>query len=217
MKGMGTPNGSEKRGFTVVEILIASAVLSLLLSFGYRVFFGVSATFQKGNWALAAQNKLRNGLAFVREEMQKASYRSAVRINGNALTMDGYRFSLTAADEITANATIAKWFICIPFRAGTSGAVYECELRLDAGRMLYNKQANEGSDPNERTYSNYLVVDNVASIALGLEEFDPDKPLAGKLVTFEVCVEHSDKVRHPGARVLAQTGAKVEVEVLRDL
>lgn len=105
-----------RRGITLVEVLVASAVLSLFITVGYRVFFGVSASFQKGNWALGAQNKLRNALNFVREEMQKASYLSRVQINGTIVTKDNYEFRLTAQDSIagTANATSPNGLSAFP-------------------------------------------------------------------------------------------------------
>ena len=42
-------------GITLVEVLVAAGVLSLLLGFGYKIFFGMSASFQKGSWALATR------------------------------------------------------------------------------------------------------------------------------------------------------------------
>ena len=194
---------------------MAAGVLSLLLGFGYRIFFGMSASFQKGSWALTTQNRLRNGLSFIREEMQKASYRSDVRVNGTAVTMDGFRFSLNAGDELSADAIVASWTIGVPFRNGNDGGVFACELKLDGGRLVYNKTRSEGTDDSEKLFSNYVVAANVEKVKLGLESFDPDRPLAGKLITFEVTIRHEDQVRHPEARVISQTGAKVEVEVVR--
>lgn len=219
------PEVNNRRGITLVEVLVASAVLSLFISVGYRVFFSVSASFQKGNWSLAAQNKLRNALNFVREEMQKASYLSRVQINGTIVTKDNYEFRLTAQDSIagTANVNLAKWFISIPFRqigGSDSGAVYECELKLNAGTLLYSKQLlpmpNTGAT-TERTFNNHVVIDNIASISLNLELFDPDRPLSGNLVTMAIQLEHPEKERHPDAKIIAQTGAKIEIEVKRDL
>lgn len=211
-------NSCSRSGITLVEVLVASAVLSLLITVGYRVFFAVSASFQKGNWALTTQNKLRNGLNFVREEMQKASYLSRVQINGTVITKEDYEFHLSAADEITGNANIAKWFIGIPFKPSEgTGAVFECELKLNDGQLLYSKQILNGGDPSERTFNNYIVIDNVSKVTLALEEVDPGEPMAGNLVVLDVEVEHADKARHPEARIMAQSGAKIEVEVLRDL
>lgn len=205
-----------RSGITLVEVLVASAVLSMLVSFGYKVFFAVSASFQKGNWALATQSKLRNGLNFVREEMQKASYHSRVQVNGTVVTKDDYEFSLSAADEIVGNGNIAKWFIGFPFKSSDgTGAVFECELKLVGGSLLYSKQILDGGEPSERTFNNHIVIENVSKITLALEPVDPDEPLSGNMVVLDVEIEHADKVRHPEAKVMAQTGAKVQVEVKR--
>lgn len=209
-----------KKGFTLIEILIASAVLSLLLMVGYKIFFGMSRSFEKGSWALTTQNKLRNGLGFIREEMQKASYLTTVKISTTIVDVSK-KFSLTSLDEIAAGtaANIAEWSICSPYIDGTTeGSEYFCQLHFDGNTLLYNKtRINDPGDPDEKEYTNYPVITNIASISIGVEEFDPGRIVSGTLVLLNVTVEHEDKNRFPNANVSAQTGAKVEVEVTRDL
>ena len=208
-------------GITLVEILIASAVLSLLTLFGYKIFIAMSLSFQKGSWALATQNKLRNGLHLIREEMQKATYRTDVTINGTTISDAGFEFSLASADEIT-NGNIAQWYICLPFVDGDAdspGAIFKCELKLSDGTILLSKGLEEGSDPlgKEKTYSNHKIVENVEKIDLEVEDFDPDNKQMGSLISLIVKVVHSDTRHFPDAHVIDRTGAKVETEVLRTL
>jgi len=210
-----------KFGFTLVEILIAAAVLSLALLIGYKVFVGFSKSFQKGNWSLSTQNKLRNALTFIREEMQKATPLSNVNMGGATITVDGYELTLTSADELTGNGDIAEWFICLPFVTGdpdSPGAVFKCELKLADGKILYTKTMQPGgSDPlnKEVEYSNHTVIENVASIRIDLANFDNDVPDSGSMITLTVKVEHPDQVNYEAAHVIAETGAKVEVKVVR--
>ncbi|HAE40719.1 MAG TPA: hypothetical protein DCG57_19115 [Candidatus Riflebacteria bacterium] len=215
---MGSP---KKSGFTLVEILVAATVLSLALVVGYRVFVSFSRSFQKGSWSLASQNKLRNALTFIREEMQKATPLSEVSMGGAKVTTDGYEFNLTPADELTGNGEIANWHICLPFVTGDAdspGAVFKCELKLENGKILYTKtMLPGGSDPNnnEQTYNDRKVIEDVASITIGLAPFDNDIPDSGSMITLIVQVEHPDKINYESAHVTAETAAKVEVKVVR--
>ncbi|PKL43256.1 MAG: hypothetical protein CVV41_11085 [Candidatus Riflebacteria bacterium HGW-Riflebacteria-1] len=211
---------AKKAGFTLVEILVAATILSVLLLIGYRVFVSFSRSFQQGSWSLATQNKLRNALTFVREEMQKATPMTTVSFSGTEITETGYEFYLTAAEELTGDGKIAEWHICLPYvTSETSGARFKCELKLDGGRIIYTKTLEDGSDPEnkERTFSNHTVIGDVASIKIDRTFFDPDDPPAGSLVSLDVRVEHPDKHAYEFAHVIAESGAKVEVEVKRTL
>ncbi len=214
-------NGTKKAGFTLVEILVAAGILSLLLVVGYKVFSGFSRSFQKGSWSLTTQNKLRNALNFVREEMQKATSLTTVNLSGTTVTEVGYEFNLNAADELTADAEIANWAICLPYVTGDAdspGATFRAVLKLEGGKLVYSKSLEPGgSDPlnKEKTFTNHTIIDNVASVKITLEPFDIDNNTAGSLVSLEVKVLHPDQQLQPNAHVLAQTGAKVEVEVVR--
>jgi len=211
-----------RTGVTLVEIMVAAGVLALLLLIGFKVFSGFSNSFQKGSWALNTQNKLRNALTFVREEMQKATAMTVVSLSGTTVTEANYEFLLNSNDTLTGNATIAKWAICMPYVASdpdSPGATFRCELSLTDGDLIYKKTLEDGSDPKnkEKLYSGYKVIDNVAEIKLALEAFDPDNNTAGSLVSLNVKVVHPDSNAHPDAHVTAQTGAKVEVTVKREL
>lgn len=213
---------ASRNGVTLVEIMVAAGILALLLLVSFKVFTGFSNSFQKGSWALSTQNKLRNALTFVREEMQKATAMTVVSLSGATITEANYEFLLNGNDTLTGNATIAKWAICMPYVASdpdSPGATFRCELSLAGGDLIYKKTLEDGSDPKskEKLYSGYKVIDNVSEIKLALEPFDPDNNTAGSLVSLNVKVVHPDSSAHPDAHVTAQTGAKVEVTVKREL
>ena len=211
-----------KTGVTLVEILIAAGVLSVLLLVGFRVFRGFSQSFQKGSWSLNTQNQLRNALTFVREEMQKATSMTVVSLSGTTITEANYEFHLNANEDLTGDASVARWAICLPYVANDTenpGATYRCELKLEKGVLLYTKTLEDGSDPKkkEKTFNRYPIIDQVANLKLGVEPFDPDNSTAGNLITIEIKVVHPDPVAQPDAHVTAQTGAKIEMSVQRDL
>ena len=205
---------------TITEILIASAVLSVFMLVGYRVFISYSHGFARGNWALTTQNRIRNALNFVREEMQKASHKTSVLISGVDVQSENHEFMIKRGEDMSDDGLLAEWTIGIPFRPTADpnpGATYRCRLELSSGRLLYSKELyGEGTDPLnlEQSYNDYVLLENVTSISLNYENFDPDDPSEGFLVTISVEVRHPDTVRYANMRSVSQTGAKVEVEVL---
>jgi hypothetical protein len=130
---------------------------------------------------------------------------------------------LNSNEEITADADLAKWHICIPFISGDSdspGAIYECELKYTGGDIVYKKTLLPGgSDPvnKERPVNNFTVIRDVSYIKITVQDFDPDNEQLGSLISFYVTVSHPDEKNFKETKAHDQTGAKVEVEVIRDL
>lgn len=186
---------------------------------GYRVFSSYSHGLARGNWALTTQNKIRNALNFVREEMQKASHRTEVFISGVTVESQDHEFMLRTGADISQDGVLAEWTIGIPFRPSQTpdpGATYRSRLELVDGNLVYNKQIyGVGTDPNnlEQSYDNYVLLENVTSVSLSYDDFDPDDPSEGFLVSIAIEVSHPDTVRYANMRSVSQTGAKVEVEV----
>ncbi|MBU1109065.1 MAG: prepilin-type N-terminal cleavage/methylation domain-containing protein [Candidatus Riflebacteria bacterium] len=220
---------TKKRGFTLVEILIAATILSLILVISYKVFVSFSRSFQQGSWSLNTQNKLRNALSLIREEMQKATPLTVVSMSGTAITEASYELNLTYsaigldADgwcKLPGNSDIASWYICLPYVTGDAdspGARFKCELKLENGQIIYTKTLEDGSDPKnkERIFNNHRIIEDVASVLVKLDAFDPDDKTAmvASLVSLKVRVDHPDKNAYEFAHVIAETGAKIEVPV----
>jgi prepilin-type N-terminal cleavage/methylation domain-containing protein len=211
------------RGFTIIEIVIAAAVLALFFLVVFRVYQGIADSVQRTRWTLSAQTTARNGLNFMREEMQRASYRTIYKRNSVDVEEAGFEFHV--ADGTTStDKTLAQWSIGIPFEGGTAniGAVYDAELKLSGRKVLYTKKFNADTggtvQPGEKTYNNFVVLENVASITLNVEPFLDAAVLAsGSLVEIWTELRHPDTVRYPHVFIIEKTGAKVEVEVKKDL
>lgn len=207
---------NRRNGFTVVEISIAAILLSMVFYAGYRVFFGVSVGFQKSTRALAMQNEMRNGLNYIREEMQRASYHSEVKLNRNVITRENYKFLLCKEEEPNPQSSqvLAQWKICKPFnnRDG-SGVVYKCILRCAEGKIYFTKVIDEGSESPAETITDRLVMKNIVKIKLTTEDFDVDRAV-GSMINIEMFAS-DDKNATKETSVSSQTGAKVEVDVER--
>ncbi|MBQ2592594.1 MAG: hypothetical protein II567_04840 [Candidatus Riflebacteria bacterium] len=208
---------NRKNGFTVVEICIACIVFVLLMGGAYGVFTGVSKSFQRSTKSLGMQNEMRNGLNFIREEMQRASYRSEIKINGNKID-ENYKFRLCKASEVDgkANKQLAEWFICKPFKQDGTGVVFTCSLVISDNKILYTKMATEKSDASEAEFENKVVLNQIGKIKFSTEEFTAGSSNKGALINIEAFAVDSTSGQ-ADLKISAQTGARVEVEVLRDI
>ena len=207
---------NKKFGFTLVELCIACMVFVLLMGAAYAVFSGVSKSFQRSTKSLTMQNEMRNGLNFIREEMQRASYKSEIKINGNTIHEDKY-FSLTKDAEIDGktNKRLAKWCICQPF-IGTSGVVFTCTLDIADNKIYYTKKVTDGSDATELEFDNKVVMTQIGKIKFSTEDFISGTTNNGALINIETFAVNTTSGQ-TDLTVSAQTGARVEVKVVKDI
>lgn len=63
-----------KKAFTLVEVLIAMAIFSLLLTGVYQLFIGGSKTAGKGQWINGTVDQMRNALNLISSEIIAATY-----------------------------------------------------------------------------------------------------------------------------------------------
>lgn len=209
----------KKIGFTLVEICIGCIVFVLLMGSAYGIFSGVSKGFQRSTKSLAMQNEMRNGLNFIREEMQRASYRSEIRINGNKIDENKY-FSLCKDAEVDgkSNKRLARWYICKPIVGNppTSGVVFTCTLDIADNKIYYTKKATERSDPTEAEFDNKVVMTQIGKIKFSTEEFVAGFSNQGALINIETFAVNTTSGQ-ADLSISAQTGARVEVKVIKDI
>ena len=200
-----------KRGFTIVEILVAAAICAVFFTGVYRIYRSVTRTMQRSQWSLKAQQHAQNGLNFLREEMQRASYKTTVKINETTFETAGFEFYLSNSFPASTDQELARWTIGVPVPGGDS-AILKSSLKLAGGKLLYTRTA-DAKAPQDKAFTDRAVISDIASLTITTEPFDPAMEIAGTLVKISVTIRHPDQVRFPTTFVDAQTGAKVEVEV----
>ncbi len=206
-------NRQPSRGITLVEILIAAMVISMTFSAVYFVYRGVTKSFTATNWSLTMQTHARNGLTFLREEMQRASYKTTIKISEVQVEED--KQMKVKEGTTQGDAVLAEWFIGIPFRTDvpSSGACFKSSVELSGGKLLYKKVLESGTNPGEPVFNGRVLMENVSSASIAVSAFDVDAATGSQLVTVAVELHHPDKDHFPNTKVIEQTGAKVDVKV----
>lgn len=204
-------------GFTLVEILVAAFVLSIFMTAVYKVYRGVTTSFQQASWAMSAQIEARNGLNFLREELQRASPETTIGIGSVVITAGTDQMTVNRG-TYTTNGELAKWFIGIPSKnaggVNEPGCLFESTIKFQGGKVFYKKAVAGGTKPaGEAVWNDKVIMSNVASISISTTEFEPGQPTLGTLVGLAVEMRHPDAVRFPHTKIIEHTAAKVEVEV----
>lgn len=83
-----------KNAFTMVEMLIATSILSLLILTSYSLFTYASKSFDIGTWRLTTQKKTQTFLLRFKETLEKANHAYSIAPNGNKNRVGGARYVL---------------------------------------------------------------------------------------------------------------------------
>lgn len=204
------------KGFTLLEVLIAASVLSVFLTGVYYVYKGVTRSFRQTNWSLAMQTHARNGLTFLREEMQRASYKTTINI-GSVIVQETKNMKIRAGTT-DSDGVIAEWYIGIPFRTDvpSSGACFKSSVEFSGGKLIYKKSLDPDSPPNnpgETLFAGKVLMENLHSVFLDASAFDVDSATGSQLISISVELRHPETTQFPNTKVIEQTAAKVDVKV----
>ena len=123
----------KKKAFTLVEVIIALAIFSLLLTGIYKVFIGGSKTAGKGQWINNTVDQMRNALTLISKEIRSATYPTTIfkdtiydPCDNNDKTVPGkyYLRILKEGTPITVPSSdrekIMDWCVCTAEKPGVS-------------------------------------------------------------------------------------------------
>ncbi|HNW34798.1 MAG TPA: prepilin-type N-terminal cleavage/methylation domain-containing protein [Candidatus Ozemobacteraceae bacterium] len=118
-----------RTGFTLVEILIATAVFSLFLGGLFSLYRMGSSMFQAGSWKLQKQKEAERFLALVKERLEQASPAAIVNPSANpqlteTLSRLGYvSSSINRANLGNTPSRLLLFTVCKPSIGATPGLV----------------------------------------------------------------------------------------------
>lgn len=220
------PPRYDRGAFTLVEILVASAVLALLALGIFRVFRSSNRANVQALWYTRAENQARNTLALVRNDLAKASCRSTVseadvqrdcsdsyvlHANQGEIELGGgevelLRFAMCEPEVSTGDAAVDK----------AGGCTYAV-LRAIGRTLNYYRESESGREPG----MNKDVCEDVQAVAITVEAnatSEGDQRQGGRsynqdgqVVTIALTLTHPQPALFPNARVEQQTVARAPV------
>ena len=210
----------KRRAFTLIEIVVAGAVLSLLFTTVYKVYNGVTNSFKRSNWTLKTQSLTRNTLTYIREEIQRSSYSSIITPSSVTIVdSDDYKFRTNAPvapdleEHVGSAGNVAAWYICKPTKnVGTiePGFEIQCTLSYQNKQLLYTRTPS-GTAPQENTLANKVILGDVAKIGIRMQDEDPGSTNVARLFVLKVWVKHPDAAHFPNLIVEEETAAKIDI------
>ena len=110
-----------KKAFTLVELLVAMAILSMLVYSLYTLFSRTVSSVDVGSWKSQTQTKMRNALKQLTKDVSAATYRSVMSSNKTEINdTDDYKLKLKSGpvDTKAMQTNLLKFKICTPGRTG---------------------------------------------------------------------------------------------------
>lgn len=177
---------SRKRAFTLVEMLMAVAILAML-SYGlYTLFSRTIKNVDVGDWKNKVQLKMRTGIKQLNADISAACYPAKITI-GDTVVDKTAQWQLSYKDGSTDTkvykGNLLTFFICTPgkdlpdekFARKIVKAVLSVDLVDGHARLYYQKSMVEGTtdNPNEDTKKTILLEDVTNFDAKVLKVEDP--------------------------------------------
>lgn len=202
----------DRRGYTIMEVLIASALMSALLIGAWRIYVASARGAERAAWYTRSEVELRNALRMLREDLARASYASTLHINQPAeidrTTLARYLPGRLEAGE-DVDETLLTWYVCRPDRneLGDPGPDpaerMVCTLSLKGNVLHYTRTGSFGGSRDlERELVHQVEWVEVSRNATG----DPDV----NTCTLKVKTVHPT---HSRTGVEMDVSAKVEVVI----
>lgn len=159
---------AKSRGLTLVEILVATLLTSLIMIVLWNLVGSGSKAAAYGTWYSSRIAELRNGLRMLREDLAKSTYPSTITpssvnvTEGDANFHIGYKKDQT--DLTGGNIDILVFHICKPDRSAMPApenypkADITCTLQA-RGTVLHYTKAGTGNVKPEETFDKDLIRD----------------------------------------------------------
>lgn len=116
---------NKPRGFTLLEILIASSILVMAMTAAYSIYRSVARTQEVGHWTSMTANQLRNGLTLLRNEITRATPPTQITQQGTTPFGDpaqGFLYGPPTNpytnDFSSGDTKLIEFFMCQPGKRG---------------------------------------------------------------------------------------------------
>lgn len=173
-----THQSSSRRGFTLIEILVGGAILTVVVIMLFQLFMGGTRAMEYGTWYSNSISQLKVGLRKLREDIGKANFPTTI----NATEVDDKNFDkpqwfFKFKDGVTTlgagNVTLMEFSICKPARnlSGDTRAGQEIQCKLEArGKNLHYVKTGAGVNAEELTDGNKIFIQDVEKVEIKVRD-----------------------------------------------
>lgn len=209
-------NRRRRTAYTLVEILVAATILSIVIVVVWRLFEAVNRMSAVSTWQSARQTELRTGLQMVREDLQQACYPTVItRFSSQIVDQGSTGLSYKAGPYSVPpdEGTYLEFWVCKPSRSvgtteDTAGNRMKCTLTVEGRNLRYSRQNQAGGDPDVPDIDRVIIHD-VQEMDIQLTSV-PSAEYTMNFCTIAVTCQHP-RPGYEKTRVTQRTGTKVEV------
>lgn len=172
---------NKSRAFSLVEVLVAVAVLALLINGLYTLFSKTVVTVDVGSWKAGTQSRMRITIKQLQKDIIGASYKTIIYPNKTDVDKASgqwkLKFKTGAIDPRNTQTDLMTFFICSPGRDFTpreankiDPKIVKAQLKCDLGpdgktpRLVYIKTVEMGAsrtDVTNEDTKNIVLIENI--------------------------------------------------------
>lgn len=163
-----------KNAFTLVEVLMAVAVLSMLIYGLYTLFSRTIKNVDVADWKARMQIKLRTSLKQLAKDISAATYPSTIKLNETKVEKD-VKWNLKFKDGNTqikgSSDTLLEFYICQPGRdlpdEKVDQKIIKCTLKANNDiqnlpRIIYEKKLEKGTQSPEDDLKTVVLAEDIS-------------------------------------------------------
>ena len=201
-------SGKGERGFTLVEMLFATAVMAVMAVVLYQLFVTGATGMDKGTFLSTTQAQLRSGIQYLQERASRASYMTVIKPGSIVRTTVGYEATFAAGTHNAgSNVDLMSWKMCEHGRHGVSGEdKQEKETAVSVKLEGDVITVTEAGSPVKR------LIENVEKVELAVPAGFTSTEEKGA-IEVKITTTHPNKAKFPQCKGYHMTVLGFQVEV----
>lgn len=222
-----------KYGLTLVEVVIAASIMSMLMYFVYQLFTSFARSQDVGHWSLTTTRQLRNGLTLLRNELTRVTKPEVVTQKGSKPFVTGNGDQETflyipdsmpfATEDINTNQRLLHFYMCRPGKQDLPGEsniapeILSGQLFLEDGKLKYRRIIESQPAEFEEKISELqqVISEDISRIEIATKEIDATDELSVKNRNFITITLMARHPRYTNSVVKESIEAPFEVDVKR--
>jgi len=222
---------SDKIGLTLVEVVIAASIMSMLIYFVYQLFFSFARSQDVGHWSLTTTSQLRNGLTLLRNELTRVTKPEVVTQKGSKefITGNGDQEKFLyvpgtmpfSTENVSTNQRLMHFYMCRPGRQDLPGEsniapeIISGQLFLEGGKLKYRRiiESQPAAFHDKISELHQTISEHISKIEITTKEIDASDELSVKNRNFIVITLSARHPRYVNSVITESIEAPFEVDV----